>query len=143
MMRKRTIARECALQLLYQWDVAKTDPGDTQEQFWQGRDDVTAESRTYAVYLFDGTVKHVQSIDALLTKYTEHWELHRMAVVDRNILRLGTHELLYASDVPAKVTINEAVELAKRFGDVDSGKFINGILDKIHKSEPRVSEAIP
>ncbi len=141
-MRKRTIARECALQMLYQWDLTKTPPEELLEPFWQGRDEV-AEIRTFATQLLEQTIQHAETIDGLLIKYTEHWELSRMAVVDRNILRLGTCELLFLEDVPAKVSINEAVELAKRFGDVDSSKFINGILDKIHKSEPRPSATSP
>lgn len=132
-MRKRTTARECALQLLYQWDVTKQPPAEILEQFWADRPEVP-EVRAFAVQLVEGTLQHLAVIDDALQKYAENWELHRMAVVDRNILRLGTFELLYADEIPSKVSINEAVELAKRFGDVDSSKFINGILDKIHKT---------
>jgi transcription antitermination factor NusB len=134
------MARECALQMLYQWDLTKTPVAEIAEPFWQTRDNVT-DRQDYAIFLVNGSVEHVAAIDALLSKYAEHWELSRMAVVDRNILRVGTFELIFADDVPAKVCINEAVELAKRFGDIESSKFINGILDKIHKSEPRVSDA--
>ena len=132
-MRKRTTARECALQLLYQWDLTKAPVSEGLDSFWADRPEEAA-IREFAVQLVDGTIGHLDVIDAALQKYAENWALERMAVVDRNILRLGTYELLFAGDIPAKVTINEAVELAKRFGDVDSSKFINGILDKIHKT---------
>lgn len=132
-MRKRTTARECALQLLYQWDMTKQPPADILDQFWADRPE-SPEVRTFAMQLVEGALQHLAVIDEALQKYAENWELSRMAVVDRNILRLGTYELLFAEEIPSKVTINEAVELAKRFGDVDSSKFINGILDKIHKT---------
>ena len=132
-MRKRTAARECALQLLYQWDLTKAPSVDVLKQFWVDRPE-EPDVRTFAEQLLEGTLQHLAVIDEALQKYAENWELGRMAVVDRNILRLGTYELLFAEEIPSKVTINEAVELAKRFGDVDSSKFINGILDKIHKT---------
>src|SRR3990167_5470167 len=132
-MRKRTTARECALQLLYQLDLTKTQPADVAAQFWIDRPE-TDDVRHFAMGLVDGTLQHLTAIDESLQKYAENWELARMAVVDRNILRLGAYELLFVEEIPSKVTINEAVELAKRFGDVDSSKFIKGILDKIHKT---------
>ena len=132
-MRKRTTARECTLQLLYQWDLTKTPVEGILEQFWADRPE-ESDVRAFAVQLLEGTLQHLPVIDEALQKYAENWELSRMAVVDRNILRLGAYELLFAEEIPSKVTINEAVELAKRFGDVDSSKFINGILDKIHKT---------
>lgn len=132
-MRKRTTARECALQLLYQWDLTKAPPVESLDLFWTDRPEEPSV-REFATQLVQGAIEHGAVIDEALQKYAENWELGRMAVVDRNILRLGTYELLFVDDIPAKVTINEAVELAKRFGDVDSSKFINGILDKIHKT---------
>jgi len=75
------------------------------------------------------------SIDTLIKKHVKNWEIKRMAVVDRNILRMGCFELLFSEDIPPKVAINEAIELAKRFGDIDSPRFVNGILDKIYKIE--------
>ena len=85
--------------------------------------------------MISGVEAHLEAIDAKISQYATNWQLKRMAVIDRNILRLGTYELLYADDIPPKVTINEAVELAKKYGDLESGKFVNGILDKIHKTE--------
>jgi len=83
----------------------------------------------------EGTIKNIDKIDNLIQKYALNWELHRMAYVDRNILRFATYELLHLPDVPPKVSINEAIELAKKFGDQESGKFVNGILDKIAHNE--------
>ena len=78
-----------------------------------------------------GVAAHQEELDALIARYSEHWRLERMALVDRNLLRLATFELLYRDDIPAKVVINEAVELAKRYGTEESGAFVNGLLDRI------------
>jgi N utilization substance protein B len=80
-----------------------------------------------------GTKRRQGEIDGLIVQYTEHWDLERMAVVDRNILRLAVYELLDHEKVPPKVAINEAIEIAKKFGTRESGRFINGILDRVHK----------
>ena len=133
-MRSRTRSREYALQMLYQADIRRVDPPQVLEEFWRGRDPAPAEVKTFANTLFEGTLRHRQEIDAVITSHAENWELKRMAVIDRNVLRLGVFELLHAEGMPPKVCINEAIELAKRFGDTESGKFINGILDASHKS---------
>ncbi|NQT28273.1 MAG: transcription antitermination factor NusB [Candidatus Omnitrophica bacterium] len=85
--------------------------------------------------LVEGVITNMPSIDTLIKKHVKNWEIKRMAVVDRNILRMGCFELLFSEDIPPKVAINEAIELAKRFGDIDSPRFVNGILDKIYKIE--------
>jgi len=131
-MRKRTKAREYALQMLYQVDVGRGDVQQTIQEFWTyhpGSQDVQA----FAERLVRGTLDHRQEIDGLIAQHANNWDINRMAVVDRNILRMGTYELLHMEDVPPKVCLNEAVELAKRFGDEESSKFVNGILDTIHK----------
>ena len=132
-MRNRTKARECALQMLYQVDIRRAEPQQVVEEFWQAEVQVADDVKSYAKQLVEGTLQHLADIDRLITAHADNWDLKRMAVIDRNILRLGAFELLYLEDVPAKVCINEAIELAKRFGDAESGKFINGILDAIHK----------
>ena len=132
-MRNRTRARECALQMLYQADIRRTSAAQVDEEFWQADEPVEADVQAFATQLFDGTMAHLPEIDALIAKHADNWDMKRMAVIDRNILRLGVFELLHLEDVPPKVCINEAIELAKRFGDADSGKFINGVLDAIHK----------
>ena len=135
-MRKRTKARELALQFLYQVDVTKDNAAQALEDFWQEH---RAEDKVkgFSSLLIEGTLKHQADIDRLIVKYALNWELKRMAVIDRNIIRLAAHELLYLEDIPPKVSINEAIELAKKYGDVDSGRFVNGILDKINKSETK------
>ena len=135
-MRKRTQAREFALQILYKRDLNPDSAGDLFRSFWEANL-TSSEVREYTERIVQGTLLHVDEIDAVLSKYAEHWELHRMAVVDRNILRFSTFELLYLEDVPPKVVINEAVNIAKKFSQEESGKFVNGVLDKIHPSEPR------
>ena len=132
-MRNRTRARECALQMLYQADIRHGSADEIKQEFWQTDAPVEAEVQQFATHLFDGTLAHQAELDALIGKYADNWNMKRMAVIDRNILRLGVFELLHVADVPPKVCINEAIELAKRFGDAESGKFINGILDAIHK----------
>ena len=119
--------------MLYQLDIRRTKPDQVLGGFWDGHEPVAEEIRTFATTLFTGTAQHLGELDAMITSHADNWQLNRMAVIDRNILRLGAFELLHMDDVPSKVCINEAIELAKRFGDADSGKFINGILDAIHK----------
>lgn len=138
-MRKRSKAREYALQILYQIDIRRANPRQIIEEFWR-QQDTPAEIKTFANELADGTHRHLADIDPLITAHADNWDLKRMAVIDRNILRLGAFELLHRADVPPKVCINEAVELAKRFGDTESGRFINGILDAIHKAHVKRPE---
>ncbi len=138
-MRRRTKAREYALQMLYQVDVSRGEPQQTVQDFWTYHS-VPPDVRTFADQLAQGTLAHRQEIDRLIASHADNWDIGRMAVVDRNILRLGAYELLYVEDVPPKVCLNEAVELAKRFGDEESSKFVNGILDTIHKTYARHAE---
>jgi N utilization substance protein B len=130
---KRRKAREVALQFLYQLDLhGDDDPAPHAAEFW-ARHPVDAETRAFADALVRGTKQHQAKTDELLRQYAEHWDLERMAVVDRNILRLAAYELLWHEDVPPKVAINEAIEIAKKFGTGESSRFINGVLDRIHK----------
>lgn len=133
-MRKRTKARECALQVLYQIDITKDSADNLLAMFWEDKD-IEIEVRDFATALVKGAVENMQKIDEAITKYASNWKLKRMAVIDRNVLRLATYELLYCEEIPPKVSINEAVDLAKKYGDLDSGKFVNGILDRINKEE--------
>jgi transcription antitermination factor NusB len=141
-MRKRTIAREYALQFLYQHEM---NPGPVEElkaSFWIENENVIEPVRTFAEYLVDGTLAHVPELDEVITRAADNWQLTRMAVIDRNILRAATYELLFCADIPPKVTINEAVNLAKKFSQEESGKFVNGVLDKINHTEtPRVAKS--
>lgn len=132
-MRKRTKSREYALQLLYQVDIRRLDPRQILEDFWE-ENNTEPDVKRFTQQLVLGAYGAQGELDPIITQYADNWQLKRMAVVDRNILRLGVFELLKMEEIPPSVCINEAIELAKRFGDADSAKFINGILDAIHKA---------
>ncbi len=129
-MKKRTRARELALQFLYQVDLVGPDVAGDAEGFVRG-EEKDGESRKFALRLIRGTLEHRPAIDAIVQGVAQNWEISRMAVVDRNVLRIATFELLHCEDIPPKVAINEAIEIGKRFSTQNSGAFINGILDKI------------
>ncbi len=135
---KRSQARETALKILYQLDVTK-DPIEQGIKIFFRHHRVPIASQPFVVGLVQGTIARRQEIDALLAKHATNWTVERMSMVDRNILRLAVFELMFGNETPPKVVINEAVELAKRFGAADSGKFVNGVLDSIHKSEQQPS----
>lgn len=123
--------------MLYQMDIRQVPAPQIMEEFWRAEEQPAEDVKPFANQLMAGTVEKLAEIDPLIARHADNWDMKRMAVIDRNILRLGVYELLYQADVPPKVCINEAIELAKRFGDTESGKFINGILDAIHKSHAR------
>jgi N utilization substance protein B len=132
-MGRRRKAREVALQFLYQLDqTGAGDPTPFEEDFWR-RHPVDEEARAFASSLVRGAKTQQVKIDAIIAECAEHWDLERMAVVDRNILRMAVFELLYEPTVPGKVAINEAIEIAKKFGTAESSRFINGVLDRIHR----------
>ena len=132
-MRKRTRSRELALQLLYQIDAREDDVLATMEQFFESEAAEDEEVRVFARQLVTGTRDSAEEIDEILTAAAENWRLNRMALVDRNILRMAVFEMLHIEEIPAKVSINEAIELGKRFSTKQSGSFINGILDRIRR----------
>jgi N utilization substance protein B len=131
-MTKRSRAREVALQLLFQRDhnpgVARADI----ERFVRERLRDSA-LEPFCLGLYDGVVTHLGDIDGRLSGAAENWRLPRMAAVDRNVLRLGAFELLFAPDTPAGVALDEAIELARRYGSADSPGFVNGVLDRLRK----------
>ena len=154
-MGKRREARERAVQFLFQHDL--NPPADLPaalEHFWESQraaaiaedkgvatwgqpvelPPATAEEeaiRAFADPLIRGTIEHRDEADGIITKHAKNWELHRIAAVDRNVLRLAIYEMLHREDIPPVVSINEAVDIAKKFSTQDSGKFVNGILDKV------------
>jgi len=129
-VKKRTRARELALQFLYQVDLRGRELLPEAKEFFRlEEEDRTA--REFAAQLVEGVIEHSAAIDTVIREVAENWEIARMAVIDRNVLRMATYELLHCPDIPPKVAINEAIELGKRFSTQNSGKFINGILDKI------------
>ncbi len=129
----RRLSREYALQILYAVDVCKLESEDAQKSFWKDRKS-GKKVLEFATTLVEGTLKNLPQIDSLIVKYARNWDLHRMASIDRNILRQATFEILYLLDIPINVIINEAVELAKKYSTEESGKFVNGILDKIKEA---------
>ena len=139
-MRRRTKSREFALQMLYQVDIRHADWRQILSEFWLEHE-APQDVQEFANRLLAGTAQHLEAIDAKITKHADNWDMKRMAIVDRNILRMGVFELTHLDEVPTTVCINEAIELAKRFGDAESAKFINGILDAIHKKHPRSAAA--
>ena len=154
-MGKRREARERAVQFLFQHDLNPPEDLDAAlAQFWESQRTAAiagekgaatwgqpvelppptageAELRLFAEPLIRGAIAHRDAIDAQIVKYALNWELHRIAAVDRNILRLAIYEMMFRDDIPPIVSINEAVDIAKKFSTQDSGKFVNGILDKV------------
>jgi N utilization substance protein B len=154
LMRKRREARERAVQFLFQHDLnPPEDLGAALNQFWDAQRmsdfleshgptwgervnlpppsaDESA-TRLFAERLVRGVLEHREQLDDIIRKHAKNWDLHRMAAVDRNVMRLAIHEMLHRDDIPPVVSINEAVDVAKKFSTADSGKFVNGILDKV------------
>jgi transcription antitermination factor NusB len=138
-MRKRTHAREFTLQILYQMDITHDASEDSLNNFWSTHNEekVDDQVKEFTAELVKGVEQNLESIDKQISEYAANWQLKRMAVVDRNVLRLGCYELLLRSDIPPKVSINEAVDLAKKYSGQEAGKFVNGILDKIKQEKGR------
>ena len=130
---QRRKAREYVLQILFRLDFTekRIDSKDL-EEFWADKKE-HLDVKNFTEDLVRGTLDQIDHIDTMIEKFTENWRLKRMAAVDRNILRFAVYELLYRKDIPPAVTINEALEIAKKFSSTESAPFINGILDKIAK----------
>lgn len=133
-MHQRTRAREAALQFIYQLDLMGFDKLEEMEAFLAS-EELTDDVLDYARSLIIGVHENWDALGERIAWAAKNWELERMAVVDRNILRLGIYELLFREDIPPKVVINEAVELGKRYSTEQTGSFVNGILDSIIKKE--------
>ncbi|AEH45734.1 NusB antitermination factor [Thermodesulfatator indicus DSM 15286] len=132
----RRKAREIAVQILYQADVAGV-PFNEAFATYEGYFNPSPKVLEFAKELVNGVAEKQEEIDKIIEKYAKHWKLSRMSATDRNILRLATYELLYRPDIPERVSINEAIELAKSFGSDESASFVNGILDAIYRHECR------
>lgn len=135
-MGKRRFSRELALKFLYQLEFNEAGFKDQMASFGD-RLSCQEEVKDFMEELVSKVIDHLEEIDLTLKKYSEHWALDRMTVIDRNILRLGVCELIHSQTIPPKVVINEAVEIAKKYGSGESPDFINGILDKIYKEMNR------
>ena len=132
-MRKRTLSREIALKILYAWDISNEPMNEVHDKFWENNDTSDESVKEFSDFLVFGVETNREKLDGIIAKHATNWKLDRMATIDRNILRIASFELLFASEIPPKVAINEAIEMAKKYGDKDSGKFVNGILDDINK----------
>ncbi len=120
------------MQMLFQWDMSQQDFTKLEAKFWKSAK-AADNTRTFANKLFEGAAKDVAALDAIIAKHADNWRFERLAAIDRAILRLAIHEM-HGTDTPPKVVLNEAVELAKKFSSEESGSFVNGVLDAIHKS---------
>ena len=130
---KRRQAREYALQILFQVDFTEKKIGRRElDEFWADKKE-NKEIRKFAEELVKGTLEKLEDIDSLIEKLAENWILGRMAAVDRNILRFAAFEILYRKDIPSAVTINEALEIAKKYSSSESAPFLNGVLDRLAK----------
>ena len=132
-MGKRTKARECAVQMLYQWESTQEPMERVAGLFWKVRS-TTDETRARAETLARGAQRDVAALDAAITSALTNWRFDRVAAVDRNILRIATYELKHEPQTPSAVIIDEAVEMAKRFGEADSPAFVNGVLDAVRRA---------
>jgi transcription antitermination factor NusB len=138
-VKKRSRGRELALQFLYQLDLRGPELACEASEFLASQES-DREARSFALKLITGAHEHTEEINGVIQGVAQNWDIARMAVIDRNVLRLATYELLHCTDVPPKVAINEAIELGKRYSTQNSGAFINGILDKI---KTRHTQAAP
>lgn len=136
MLRKRSRAREVALQLMYLFDHNPAMPRAALERF--ARDRLTdPDLEAFALSLYDGVRRHLGPIDTAIGQAATNWRIHRLAAVDRNALRVGAYEILHLPETPPGVVLNETIELARRFGSADSPGFVNGVLDRIRKDAGR------
>jgi N utilization substance protein B len=127
----RRDGREAAVQFLYQHDLHRADPLDAAlAGFWKQNDE-PKNVRDFADGLIRGVIEKIPELDAKIRALADNWDFERLAVVDRNVLRLALYEMLYRPEIPPVVSINEAIEIAKKFSTIESGKFVNGLLDKV------------
>lgn len=142
----RRRARECALQMLFQYDLSQPSLNDLFESYWNELTELREEHRTevpaFANRIVSGVITHLAALDLIISRHTEHWRISRMAVVDRNILRMAVYEFLYETETPRAVVINEAIEIARRFSTPEATQFINGVLDAV-KRELEASASSP
>ena len=133
-MATRRDGREWALQIIFGLDLNTRDDLDAvMDYFFEVHAESDSRTRAFVDGLVRGVVEHRLTIDACIEKYAEHWKIRRMGVVDRNVLRIALYELMFCEDVPSAVILNEAIDIAKYFSSMESGKFVNGILDRALK----------
>lgn len=131
-MGKRRKARESTLQILFQLEFDNSEPEKTIKQYWKHRVD-SEQIREYSSWLVKGIISHLEDIDRIIQSVSEHWRLSRMALVDRNILRMAVFELLFEESIAPAIIINEAIEIAKKYSNEEAAVFVNGVLDAVRK----------
>ena len=134
----RRDAREAAVQYLYQREMQGDQSDQALEEFYEMRG-LSPSGKRFCNELLQGWMQHREEIDDVIAKYARNFEFNRLSAVDRNVLRIACHEILFRSDIPAPVAINEAIEIAKKYSTEDSGKFVNGVLDNIRKQKSSVA----
>lgn len=139
-MASRRLLREQALQMLFELDMNKDETSVVLERSWF-RKTHDHKDRAFVERMVKGVRNNISAIDEKLAAYARNWDIKRMAVVDRNVLRMAIFEMLFCDDVPAVVAINEAVDIAKYFNSAESGRFVNGILDRLRKDMKQASKA--
>jgi N utilization substance protein B len=130
-MGNRRKSRELAMQALFYMDMNPNDSEETNLERFCTNFTLSKKARPFFLKLVNGVLQTKSELDSIIEKFSDHWKIDRMACVDRNIIRIAVYELLYCIDIPSKVSINEAVDIGKKFGTEESGSFINGILDSI------------
>lgn len=126
----RRKAREYALKILYMIDIRKENYTSLMNEFWENIKE-NEKVKDFSNEIVKGVMENIEKIDKIISNVSLNWEIERMSYIDRNILRIGTYEIIFKNDIPHPVSINEAIEISKEYGDADSPKFINGILHKI------------
>jgi transcription antitermination factor NusB len=132
-MGQRRKAREAALECLYSYEIRGDSTVDELFSYSRERHQLDDDAAGFALALLKKTTENIKELDSVISKHIENWNLERLATIDKNILRLGLAELSYFPEIPRKVTIDEAIELAKIYGSADSGRFVNGVLDALSK----------
>lgn len=132
---KRRKAREYVLQFLYAWEINKNIEIS---EFWERNGEKNSEIKSFANEIIEGTIENIDFIDKIIQKYASKWNIKRMLTIDKNILRFGVYEIIFRPDIPYQVTINEAIEIAKKYSTSESAAFINGILDRVAKEERKL-----
>ncbi len=137
-MLKRREAREKALFYLYQSDLLKTDVDELIQKDLKYKKEIDQ----FTLKLINGVKNNLDSLNKIINTYSTNWQMDRMSILDRNMLRIALYELIYEQEIPLKVTINEAIEISKKYGDEESGKFINGILGKVIEKIDIIKEKV-
>ncbi len=139
-MGKRRKSRALTLQLLYQYEIRKEPPRKLLRELWKEQKSLDKDIRSYTEAIFIGTVEQIEKIDELISELSLNWKLSRISLIDKNILRFAIYEICFRDDIPEKVAVDEAIELAKQYSGDDAGSFINGILDSLLKDRERYME---